>query len=398
MQNYEEDFPLLNKLHYLDNAATSLKPVQVVSAMDDYYLNYAANIHRGVYRISEQATDRYERVREKVAEMFCGNPNGVIFTNNTTESINQLALALSRTVLKKGDTILLTEMEHHSNIVPWLMLKQWNGIRVEYVKLNGKGLDYDDFRDKVANVKPKVVSFVHASNVLGTINNAGEIVKMCKDEGITTLMDCAQSAPHERVDMGRLGVDYIAFSSHKMLGPTGVGVLMGNEENIKALPPFFGGGSMIKRVEKQSFEPAEIPQRFEAGTPNIGGVIGFGAALNYLEAVGFERIMKVERELLEYALSCAQDRDYITVYSNKNVKDAVGIFAFNIKGAHPHDVSAILDENNVCIRAGHHCAQPLHESLGVPFTARASFYFYNTKEDVDALFNGLDRVNEVFSG
>ncbi|MGC8923846.1 MAG: aminotransferase class V-fold PLP-dependent enzyme, partial [Candidatus Micrarchaeia archaeon] len=377
---YLDDFPVIEKYHYLDSAATSLKPRQVIEAMRDYYENYPANVHRGVYRMSEQATERYEKVRETVSRMFHSKPEEVVFTRNTTESINQLA----RSIVNKGDKILITEMEHHSNILPWMLA----GANIEYVKLDGTKLDYDDFERKIEEFRPKVFSFTHASNVLGTINDARRLIRLCKDNEIITVMDCAQSAPHINIDFNGLGVDYIAFSAHKMLGPTGVGVLIGKSEHLDSITCFFGGGSMVRSVERHSFIPAEVPQRFEAGTQNIAGVIGFGAALDYLYKVGFDKIRSIEDELQSYTLKMAEEYDFLKVYSSNEVQSSIGIFSFNIEGVHPHDVSAILDESNVCIRAGHHCAQILHNVLGIEYTARASIYFYNTKEDIDAFFDG----------
>ncbi|MCX8199843.1 MAG: SufS family cysteine desulfurase [Candidatus Micrarchaeota archaeon] len=397
MVDYKKDFPILERFHYLDSAATSLKPIQVIEAEMEYYKEYPANVHRGVYKLSERATEMFERTRDSTARMFGAKSREVIFTRNTTESLNLLAATLGNSVLRKGDTVLLTAMEHHSNIVPWLMLKERVGIRVEFVELEGQSLDYEDFKAKVGKYNPKVVSFMHASNVLGTINDAAKIIKLAKRSGAITIMDCAQSAPHIKVDFSRLGVDYIAFSAHKLLGPTGVGVLIGKESQLEELPPFMGGGSMIREVSRQGFKPAELPQKFEAGTPNIAGVIGFGAALDYIKKVGFGKIESVEKGLLAYILKRARELGYIKVYSSQDVGNAVGIFAFNVDGVHPHDVSALLDEANVCIRAGHHCAQPLHSQLGINYTARASLYFYNTKEDVDALFCGLENVKKVFN-
>lgn len=391
--NFNEDFPLVRKIHYLDNAATSLKPRQVISQMNEYYFKYCANTHRGIYRISEHATEMYERTRDKSAKWFNCKPAEVIFTRNTTESLNHLANALP---LRRGDTVLLTTMEHHSNIVPWLMLKKRKGIRVEYVPLSGTQLDYAAFEDMVSTLKPRVLSVVHASNVLGTINDVRRLASAAHDVGATVIADCAQSAPHERIDFRSIGADCIVLSAHKMLGPTGVGLLIGREELLEVLPPFFGGGGMIRSVSEQSFMPAEVPQKFEAGTPNIAGVIGFGAALDYLKMVGQQRISSTSRRLLKYALKRAEEHDCIRIYSNKSLSSSVGILSFAINGVHPHDISAILDQVNVCIRAGHHCAQPLHRWLGIGHTARASFYFYNTREDVDALFEGIGRVRRIF--
>ncbi|MEM0437887.1 MAG: aminotransferase class V-fold PLP-dependent enzyme [Candidatus Micrarchaeia archaeon] len=391
--NFKEDFPLIRKLHYLDNAATSLKPRQVLSQMNEYYLEYCANTHRGIYRISERATEMYERTRDKAAKWFGCKPAEVIFTRNTTESLNQLANALQ---LRRGDTVLLTAMEHHSNIVPWLMLKERRGIRVEYIPLAGTQLDYPAFEEMVSTLRPKVLSFVHASNVLGTINNSRYLARVAHDAGATVIADCAQSAPHERINFRSMGADYVALSAHKMLGPTGVGLLIGREGALESLPPFFGGGGMIRSVSEQSFTTAEVPQKFEAGTPNIAGVIGFGASLDYLKMIGRQRISSTSRMLLKYALKRAHEYDCMRIYSNTDPKSSVGILTFAIPGVHPHDISALLDSVNVCIRAGHHCAQPLHKRLGVEHTARASFYVYNTKEDVDALFEGIARVRRVF--
>ncbi|MCX8206051.1 MAG: cysteine desulfurase, partial [Candidatus Micrarchaeota archaeon] len=348
----------------------------------------------GVYRISELATEKYESARDKAAKWFGCKRSEVVFTRNTTESLNQVANALP---LKKGDTVLLTAMEHHSNIVPWLMLRQKKGIRVEYVPLDGTSLDYGALEEMVISFSPKVVSFAHASNVLGTINDAGRIIRAAHSAGAAVIMDCAQSAPHERISFRKLGADYIALSAHKMLGPTGVGLLIGREDLLEQLPPFFGGGGMIRTVKEKSFQPAELPQKFEAGTQNIAGVIGFGAALDYIKAVGQARVAGTGRRLLRYALKRASELDCIRVHSCTDPNSSVGIFSFTMPGVHPHDISAVLDQGNVCIRAGHHCAQPLHKRLGVEHTARASFYFYNTREDVDALFDGLSNARKLFS-
>lgn len=395
--DYRKDFPILEKYHYLDSAATSLKPMQVIDEEMGYYKSYPANVHRGVYRMSEHATEKYEQARGETAKLFGVKPHEVIFTRNTTESINLLAYTLGNSMLKRGDTVLITGMEHHSNIIPWLMLKERQGIKLEYIGLKGAELDYADIEEKLEANRPKIVSFVHASNVLGTINNAQMIVRAAKAYGAITIMDCAQSAPHIQLNVRRLGADYVAFSGHKLLGPSGVGVLIGKEENLERLPPFMGGGSMIKEVRRQSFEPAELPQKFEAGTPNIAGVIGFGAAIGYLKRVGFGEIERVEKGLLAYMLKRVKEMPWIKVYSSQDIGNSVGIFSFKVNGVHPHDVSAILDESNVCIRAGHHCAQPLHKHLGVDYTARASLYFYNTREDVDAFFDGLEKVRKMFS-
>ncbi len=394
----KKDFPILSKFHYLDSAATSLKPVSVVQAVREYYMEYPANVHRGVYKLSERATDEYEKSREATAELFNSKPDEVVFTRNTTECINQLANVFAGTLLNKGDVVLITEMEHHSNLLPWLMLKQKIGIKVGYVKLDGPTLDYSDFESKIHSLKPKVVSFVHASNVLGTINDAKKILDMCSDLGITTVMDCAQSAPHMRIDFRKLGVDYVAFSAHKMLGPTGVGILIGKSHLLESLPPFFGGGSMVSKADLQSFIPAEIPQKFEAGTPNIAGVIGFGAAVRYIKQIGYEQMHRTETNLLEHTLKRHDEvSDFVELHSNTDLKNSLGIFTFSVKGVHPHDVAAILDESNVCVRGGHHCAQPLHNLLGADHTVRASYYFYNSKSDVDALFSALQNVKKVFS-
>lgn len=397
--DFEKDFPVLIKCHYLDNAATSLKPLKVIDAVNTYYTEYPANVHRGVYKMSERATDAYESSRENIASLFNAKPDEVIFTRNTTEGINQLSTALSHSSLCKGDTVLITQMEHHSNIVPWLMAKQRFGINVEYIKLCGKELDYDDAEAKIHSLKPKVVSFVHASNVLGTINNPKPIIDLCRDLGIITILDCAQSAPHIEIDFQKLGADFICISAHKMLGPTGIGAVIGRPERIESLPPFFGGGSMVGSVSEQEFSCAEVPQKFEAGTQHIAGAIGFGAAVDYLKKVTFERIHSTENDLLKYILKrySEETSDFITVHSNTDLQNSLAIFAFSMQGVHPHDIASILDSSNICVRGGHHCAQPLHNILGVHATARASCYFYNTKHDVDALFEGLANVKKVFS-
>lgn len=399
----QADFPVLTRqVHegkpviYLDSAATSQKPRQVIEAMDTYYRQHNANIHRGIHVLAEEATDAYEGARERIAKFVnAAKSKEIIFTRNTTESINLVAYSWARTNMDAGDVIVLTEMEHHSNLVPWQMLAAERGVRIEYIPVTEDGQLDQGVYQQLLDLKPKLVSFVHMSNVVGTINPAKEMIKLAHDAGALTLIDGAQSTPHFAVDVQDLDADFFAFSSHKMLGPTGLGVLYGKEALLNAIPPFLGGGDMIKRVELHKFIPNSLPHKFEAGTPSIAEAIGLGAAVDYLSEIGMDVVETHEHMLTEYALERLEEVPGIWVFGPEADKKG-GVAAFTFEGVHPHDVSQILDRDGVAVRAGHHCAMPLHEKFDINATARASFYIYNTTEDIDKLIEGLYKVKEIF--
>jgi len=398
-----QDFPILQRevrpgvpLVYLDSTATSQKPLPVIEAMDTFYRHTNANIHRGVHTLAEEATAQYEQAREKVAK-FINAPTSrqVIFTRNTTEAINLVAYTWARAHLQRGDRILLTEMEHHSNLVPWIMLQDERGIELDFIPVTEDGLlDLDAYRALLSRT-PKLVAFTHMSNVLGTVNPAAEIIRLAHQAGAVTLLDGAQSVPHLAVDVQALDADFLAFSAHKMCGPTGIGALYGKLELLEAMPPFLGGGDMIKEVHLRSFRPNSLPQRFEAGTPAIAEAIGFGAAVDYLLQIGMENIAAHEHDIIEYALERLEEIPGVKIFGPSAEKKG-GVAAFVLDGVHPHDVAQILDRDGIAVRAGHHCAQPLHEKFGIPATSRASFYLYNTKEEVDLLVNGIYKVKKMF--
>ncbi len=397
------DFPILkqkingNRLIYLDSAATSQKPTVVINALKDYYEQYNSNIHRAIHTLGERATNEYESVRKKVTKFInAKSESEIIFVRNTTEAINLVAYSWAQNNLKASDEIVLTIMEHHSNIVPWQQLQE-NGIKLKFIGVN-KNYELDLKQlETFINVNTKLISLTHVSNVLGTINPIGEILKLIKRKNSTAkiLVDGAQAVPHLKVDVRELGCDFYAFSAHKMLGPTGVGVLYAKEELLKEMKPFLFGGDMIKKVGKFETEFNELPWKFEAGTPNIADVIAFGAAIDYLENIGMEKVRAHEIELTNYTLEKLSNIKDIEIYGPKNTKLRGGVISFNLKGAHPHDVAQILDSEGIAIRSGHACAMPLMQRLGVESVCRASFYIYNTKDDVDALTTGLEKVKEV---
>jgi cysteine desulfurase/selenocysteine lyase len=398
-----EDFPILNRqvkpgvpLVYLDSTATSQKPQAVITAMDDFYRQSNANIHRGIHTLAEEATAAYEAARERIAAFIGASaPRQVIFTRNTTESINLVAATWGRRFLNPGDVVILTEMEHHSNLVPWHMLAAEKDLRLEFIPVTPQGLlDLDAYRDLLA-LKPKLVSFTHMSNVLGTINPAKEIIRLAHEAGAVTLVDGAQSVPHFAVDVQDLDADFLAFSAHKMCGPSGIGALYGRKQLLEAMPPYMGGGDMIKRVHLRSFAPNEIPYKFEAGTPAIAEAIGFGAAVDYLESVGMPAIADHEHEIIAYALDRLDEIPGVNTFGPA-AEHKGGVAAFYLQGIHPHDISQVLDSYGVAIRAGHHCAMPLHEKFNLPATARASFYLYNTTDEVDRLVDAIYQVKNLF--
>ena len=396
------DFPILSRevrpgvpLVYLDSTATSQKPRSVIQAMDDYYSFSNANIHRGIHTLAEEFTALYEKAREKIAGFIHAPARQIIFTRNATESINLVANTWGRRELKPGDIIILTEMEHHSNLVPWQILAAEKNLRLEFIPVTPDGfLDLSEYQH-LLDLKPRLVSFTHMSNVLGTINPAAEIVGLAHQAGAITLIDGAQSVPHFKVDVQSLKTDFLVFSAHKMLGPTGIGVLYGRKDLLETMPPFLGGGDMIKRVHLRSFAPNEIPYKFEAGTPAIAEAIGFGAAVDYLGSVGMETIAAHEREIITYAMDRLEEVPGVTVIGPP-AEARGGVAAFTLTGVHPHDISQILDTHGVAIRAGHHCAMPLHEKYNIPATARASFYLYNSEDEVDRLIDALYDVKRLF--
>ena len=398
-----KEFPIFQRetkpgtaLVYLDSTATSQKPLAVIEAMDNYYRRSNANIHRGVHTLAEEATAMYEQARVKVAK-FINAPSAhqIIYTRNTTESINLVAYSWARANLKAGDLVILTEMEHHSNLVPWHILQAERGIELDFIPVTEEGLlDLSVYKTLLSR-RPKLISFTHMSNVLGTINPAGEIIRLAHEAGAVTLVDAAQSVPHLKVDVQALDADFLAFSAHKMCGPTGIGILYGRMDLLEAMPPFLGGGDMIKEVKLRSFRPNTLPYKFEAGTPAIAESVGLGAAVDYLSSLGMDVIAAHEHEITEYALERLEEVPGVKVFG-PSAQNKGGVAAFTLDGVHPHDVAQILDRDGIAVRAGHHCAQPLHEKFGIPATSRASFYLYNTKEEVDLLINGIYKVKEMF--
>jgi cysteine desulfurase/selenocysteine lyase len=397
------EFPILSTevrpgipLIYLDSTATAQKPLKVIESMNFYYRHTNANIHRGVHTLAEEATRAYEEARVKIAH-FIGSTKSreVIFTRNATESINLVAQTWGRTLLKQGDLVILTEMEHHSNLVPWQMLASEKGIRLEFIPVNETGeLDLSVYR-QLLQQSPKLVSFTHMSNVLGTINPAKEMIRLAKDSGAVTLIDGAQSVPHFSVDINDLGADFLSFSAHKMVGPTGIGVLWGREELLDKMPPYQGGGDMIKKVFLRSFTANEIPYKFEAGTPAIAEVIGFGAAIDYLSELGMEKISAHEQDLAKYAMTVLLAIPGLKILGEQKGNRG-GVISFTLESIHPHDVAQILDQDGIAIRAGHHCAMPLHDKLKIPASSRASFYLYNTYQEIEKLGKSIERTISLF--
>ncbi len=405
VNSYElrNDFPIFKKkingkeLVYLDNASTTQKPYSVINSITDFYSNYNSNIHRAVYQLAEEATTLYEQSREKIANFINVRPEEIVFTRNTTESINLIAHSWARTNLKKDDGVAITELEHHSNIVPWQILSQEIGTRLEYVGIDENGfLDLEYLIELISSKKVKLVSLSHMSNVLGTIVPIERIIKIAHENDIPVLVDGAQSVPHMPVDVKNMDCDFLVFSAHKMLGPTGVGVLYAKKELLEKMRPFMGGGDMIKEVFKFHTNYNEVPYKFEAGTPNIADVVGFGAAIDYLEKIGMENIRKHEIDLTEYALESILSINHLTVYGPRDPNYRGGVISFNIADIHPHDLATIMNDHGIAIRSGHHCAQVLMQRLDVPATSRASFYIYNTKEEIDKFVNAIKEAGRIF--
>jgi cysteine desulfurase/selenocysteine lyase len=398
------EFPILNQqingkpLAFLDSAASSQKPRRVIDCLEDYYRRYNANVHRGIYKLSEEATFAYERARGKVAKFIgAASPRELIFTRNTTEAINLVSNAWGSANLRAGDRILLTIMEHHSNIVPWQMLAQRTGAKLDYIGIDGQGRLVLDDLDRLLTERTKMVALAHQSNVLGTINPVRLIAERAHACGALVLLDAAQSVPHMPVNVAELDADFLAFSGHKMCGPTGIGALWGRRSLLEAMPPFMGGGSMISLVELDQSTYADVPSRFEAGTPAIGEAIALGETVDFLNSVGMDTIHNHEYELLRYALDRLLSVPGLIIHGPTTAEDRGAAIAFTLDSVHPHDVAAVLDSDGIAVRAGHHCAQPLHRLLDVPATTRASFYLYNIPEEVDRLVAGLEKVRKLFA-
>jgi cysteine desulfurase/selenocysteine lyase len=402
----KQDFPILKrklkngkKLIYLDNAATTQKPKQVIDAICKYYSEYNSNIHRAVYQIAEEATEEYEKTRANIQRFINARyPEEIIFTRNTTESINLIAYTWGKKNIRNGNKIILTEYEHHSNIVPWQMLSKEKGAKINYTDTDENGyLNLESFSKFLGDGgETKLVSLSHMSNVLGTIYPAKEIIKMAHEKKVPVVLDGAQSVPHLHTDVQDLDCDFLAFSAHKMLGPTGVGILYVKKEILEHMPPFITGGDMIKEVHKDNTVFNELPYRFEGGTPNIADVIGFNAAIEYLKRVGMENVRDHEIDLIKYLYNSIKDIKGIKIYGPERVIDRGGLVTFNMEGIHPHDCATILNDFGIAIRSGHHCAQVLMEKLDIIASSRASIYIYNTKEEIDIFVDALNHVRRVF--
>ncbi len=397
------EFPILQQevngkpVAFLDSAASSQKPRTVIDCLEDYYRRYNANVHRGVYKFSEEATFAYERARGKVARFLgAASHRELVFTRNATEAVNLVAHSWGNANLRPGDHILLTLMEHHSNIVPWQMLAARTGAVLDYLSLDGEGRLVLEELDSKLNERTRLVAVTHQSNVLGTINPVQYLAERAHAVGAKLLVDGAQSVPHMPVNVRELGCDFLVFSGHKMCGPTGIGGLWARRDLLEAMPPFLGGGSMIKVVELQHSTYADVPARFEAGTPAIGEAIALGEAVDFLNNVGLEPIRQHEREVLGYALERLGELTELTIHGPHDTEQRGAVISFTLAGVHPHDVAAVLDSEGVAVRAGHHCTQPLHRLLDVPATTRASFYIYNTPEEVDRLVAGLAKARKLF--
>lgn len=402
--NFKQDFPIFTnrpKLIYLDNAATTQKPQQVINAVINFYTKYNSNVHRGVYDLSFEATEIYEGARKKIADFInAKDPSEIIFTGNTTEAINLVVLGYAKKNLEKGDIVVLTEMEHHSNIVPWLRLKEEIGIKIFYLPIDKDfRLDYKTlFKANINFKKIKIFSLTHASNVLGTINSLEEIIPILKKKCMNAkfLIDAAQSIAHIKINVQKLGCDFLAFSAHKMYGPSGVGALWIKQELLEEVEPIFSGAHMIETVTKKKVVFAPPPEKFEAGTGRLEAIAGFGTAIDYINSIGFKNIARLDKELTEYGIEALNRIKKIEVYGSKNSKNRLPIFAFNVLGIHPHDVSEILNRSQICVRAGHHCAQVLLQALNTSNTLRASFSIYNSAEDMDQLVKGIETTKKIF--
>ena len=399
MNSFKKDFPILNEknITYLDSSATSQKPNKVIDAIQNYYKQINANVHRGAYSLSIEATSAYEEARKKIADFINSPfPEQVIFTKNATESLNLLAYSYGMENLKKDDEIVISIMEHHSNLVPWQKVAKMTGAKLKYMYIDENFEIPDSEIEEKITEKTKIVSITHVSNVLGTINNIDKIIKQAHKNKAIVIVDGSQSIPHMKIDVQKMDCDFFVFSGHKMLAPMGIGVLYGKKELLNKMSPFLMGGDMIEYVYEQDTTFAPLPNKFEAGTQNIEGVIGLKSAIEYIEEIGYDKIKKQEDEILDYAREELKKLDFLELYLTKNKENHSSVISFNINKIHPHDVASILDNYGVCIRSGNHCAQPLMRYLGIDSTCRASFYLYNTKEDVDKLVEALYRAYDMF--
>lgn len=397
--NVKQDFPILEQgdITYLDSGATTQKPKQVITAIEEFYKKYNANPHRGAYSLSIEATQEYENTRKKIAKFINAKyAEEVIFSKNATESLNLIAYSYGMDNLKKDDEIVISIMEHHSNLVPWQKVTQRTGSNLKYMYINNEFEISDEEIEKKITEKTKIVGITHISNVLGTINNIQKIIDYAHKQGAIVIVDASQSIPHIPIDVQKLNCDFLVFSGHKMLAPLGIGVMYGKKELLNKMSPFLMGGDMIEYVYEQKTTFAPLPNKFEAGTQNVEGVIGLGAAIDYIQNLGYEEIQKIEHEVVLYAVQELKKLTYLDIYMTPNQEHHSSVISFNIKGVHPHDVASILDSENVCVRSGNHCAQPLLRFLGIDSTCRASFYIYNTKQDVDNLVKALDKAFNMF--
>ena len=398
-EQIKKDFPLLENenITYLDSGATTQKPIQVINAVEKFYQRYNANPHRGAYSLSVEATEQYENTRTKIAKFInAKHREEIIFSKNATESLNLIAYSYGLDNLKKDDEVVISIMEHHSNLVPWQKMTKQTGSKLKYMYINENYEITDEEIESKITDKTKIVGITHVSNVLGTINNVKKIIKYAHKKGAVVIVDASQSIPHMKIDVQDLDADFLVFSGHKMLAPLGIGVLYGKREILNKMTPFLMGGDMIEYVYEQDTTFAPLPNKFEAGTQNVEGVIGLGAAIDYIENLGYDKIQEIEHEVISYARQELSKLDYLTLYTTPNEENHSSVISFNIKGVHPHDVASILDSEGVCVRSGNHCAQPLMRFLGIDSTCRASFYIYNTKEDVDKLVKALDKAYGMF--
>ena len=399
IEQIKKDFPLLENenITYLDSGATTQKPIQVIKAVEEFYQKYNANPHRGAYSLSVEATEQYENTRTKIAKFInAKHREEIIFSKNATESLNLIAYSYGLDNLKKDDEVVISIMEHHSNLVPWQKMTKQTGSKLNYMYINENYEITDEEIESKITDKTKIVGITHVSNVLGTINNVKKIIKYAHKKGAVVIVDASQSIPHMKIDVQDLDADFLVFSGHKMLAPLGIGVLYGKREILNKMTPFLMGGDMIEYVYEQETTFAPLPNKFEAGTQNVEGVIGLGAAIDYIENLGYDKIQEIEHEVISYARQELSKLDYLTLYTTQNEENHSSVISFNINGVHPHDVASILDSEGVCVRSGNHCAQPLMRFLGIDSTCRASFYIYNTKDDVDKLVKALDKAYNMF--
>ena len=399
VNEFKKDFPIFNNkdIVYLDSGATTQKPIQVIKKIEEFYENENANPHRGAYLLSIEATQVYEEARDKIAKFInAKHREEVIFSKNATESLNLIAYSYGLENLKKDDEIVISIMEHHSNLVPWQKVAKQTGAKLNYMYINDEFEISDEEIENKITSKTKIVGITYVSNVTGTINNVKKIIEKAHKVGAKVVVDASQAIPHMKIDVQDLNCDFLVFSGHKMFAPLGIGVLYGKREILNSMTPFLMGGDMIEYVYEQDTTFAPLPNKFEAGTQNVEGVVGLAAAIDYINQIGYDKIDEIENEVVEYAREELSKLDYLELYMTPNKENHSSVISFNIKGIHPHDVASILDSENVCVRSGNHCAQPLLRSLGIDSTCRASFYIYNTKEDVDKLIKALDKAYSMF--